>query len=55
MLLSDSNFLDTSYILLGNREMRLTSKPLLWSPGHFQSEVAKGLQGFTLVKTSPLC
>ena len=54
MLLFDSNFLDTFYILLGNREMRLTSKPLLWSPGHFRSEVSKGLQGFTLVKTSPL-
>lgn len=54
MLLFDSNFLDTFYFLLCNREMRLTNKPLLGRPGHFQSEVSKEPQGFTLMKTSPL-
>ena len=53
--LFDSNFLDTFYFLLGNRETRLTNKPLLWRPGHFQSEVSKELQGFILMKISPLC
>lgn len=46
MLLFDSNFLDTFYFLLGNREMRLTNKPLLGRPGHFQSEVSKEPTGF---------